>query len=89
MRKAFVKMEMLLGNRASSFSLSPADSSYCLVNSEMTTDDVNEKEKMKGSIVANLLLQWESKNDQFEYKSKHGETAKHYVYKDGQFKVSP
>ena len=45
MRKAFVKMEMLLGNRASSFSLSPADSSYCLGNCEMTTDDVNEKEE--------------------------------------------
>ena len=45
MRKGCIKIEMLFGNRASSFSLSPADYSYCLVNSEMTTDDVNEKEE--------------------------------------------
>ena len=45
MRKGCIKIEMLLGNRTSSFSLSPADSSYCLGNSEMTTDDVNEKEE--------------------------------------------
>ena len=47
MRKGCIKIEMLLGKRASSFSLSPADSSYWLGNNEMTTADVKQKEEAR------------------------------------------